>query len=371
MADEEDEVADDNEALHLQWWYDLDRPFLAEVGLLSARPSYSTLLVTDDGVFPVTLRLPETPDEERGLANFLAPPRDWRVTPREPDERWGTHSRHDALGFNGVAIKRLAFTIDAHSALVDPEIRREWGQELLAQQILHHIDDWWDNVRTWLEIATNQRLVQIGHENDDWLNPHKRTSIWAGGETGRPDELRVGGTVIRGPERVIGVTAEILQDCAALAATPPALAWRLLRDARALQNADQLRRAVIDAATAAELAATKRIDDLLANEADPKRQEILRKAKTLGRKAKALEKVGEELPANFYIDLVDRRNDAVHEGIEVRYPEWEAALRAALALVERVFPLPTAPGSSGPLTCNWSRTTRPETYGSRPGSNRF
>jgi hypothetical protein len=105
------------------------------------------------------------------------------------------------------------------------------------------------------------------------------------------------------------------------------MAWTLLRDARALQNADQLRRAVIDAATAAELAATKRIDDLLAKETDPHRRQTLSEAKTLGGKARALRDVGDELPENFKTDLVDKRNDAVHEGREVRYPNGK--LRSA------------------------------------------
>lgn len=364
MPHADDGGPDEDEEVHLEWWYDLDRPFLAEVGLLSARPYYPTSLATEDGTLPVTLRLPATPEIERGLANFLAPPQDWTATSREADEQWGTHSRNNALGFTGVAIKRVAFTVHATSGLVDPAIRAEWGQELLAQQILHNIDTWWENVRTWLEIATNQRLAQVGHEANDWLNPHTRTSIWAVDDSERRHEVRVGGTVILGPERVISVTPEILQDCVAFAATTPPLAWRLLRDARALQNAGQLRRALIDAATAAELAATTRIDELLARQTDPERQRILARAKTLGGKATALQEAGDELPANFKIDLVDRRNDAVHEGIEVRYPQWEAAFCVALALVERVFPLPTAPGSSEPLTCYWSRTTPPSVFGS-------
>jgi hypothetical protein len=357
-------ISDDDELVRLEWWYDLDRPFLAAAELLSARPDYLTLLATDDGVFPVTMRLPATPEVEVGLANFLAPPSEWSATTHEADEHWGTHSRQDGLGFKGVAIKRLTFSIHAQSALVHPAMRAEWGETLLAQQVLLQIDDWWDTVRTWLEIATNQRLTQIGHEASDALNPHTRTSIWAVDDDARRRQLNIGGTVILGPERVIGVTPEILHDCVALATTKPPMAWTLLRDARALQNADQLRRAVIDAATAAELAATKRIDDLLATETDPHRREMLTRARTLGKKADALENAGDSLPAGFHTDLVDRRNNAVHEGAEVQYPEWESAFRVALELVERVYPLPTAPGSSARLECYWARSARPETFGS-------
>jgi hypothetical protein len=170
MSDKDDAVLDEDEEVHLEWWYDLDRPFLAEVDLLAARPAYSTPLITEDGIFPASVPVPRTAPIERGIASFLAPPLDWMATAPEPDERWGTHSEHDALGFKGVAINRLAFSVHADSALVEPVIRAEWGQELLAQEVLHNIDAWWENVRTWLEIATNQRIAQVGHEANDWLN---------------------------------------------------------------------------------------------------------------------------------------------------------------------------------------------------------
>lgn len=52
------------------------------------------------------------------------------------------------------------------------------------------------------------------------------------------------------------------------------------------------------------------------------------------------------------VDRVDRRNDAAHKGIDLKYPEWEVAFRAALALVVQGFPLSTEPCTSEPLTCN-------------------
>ncbi|GAB4665666.1 hypothetical protein A5689_19570 [Mycobacterium intracellulare subsp. yongonense] len=354
--------------VHLEWWYDLDRPFLAEVDLLAAGSSYSTSFVTEDGVFAATVRLPRTPDVEGGLADYLAPPRDWAATLPTPGEEWGIHYKDHTLGFKGVVIKRLAFSIQAGPEVVEPAIRSEWGQDLLAVEILNTIDTWWENVRTWLEIATNQRLAQVGHEASDWLNPNTRTSIWTVDESGEREPLRAGGTVVQGPERVLGVTATILRDCLALAHFEPPLAWTLLRDARALQNANQYRRSVMDAATAAELAATKLVDDLLVGTESGERARLLRDRshQGLGGKAVLLRKLGQGPPEGFKADLVDRRNDAVHEGIDLKYLEWQAAFRAALALVEQGFPLPTPPGSSGPLTCYWSRTIQAHNVHSWP-----
>ncbi|WP_071288677.1 hypothetical protein [Mycolicibacterium llatzerense] len=358
MSDEDHATPDDD--VHLEWSYDLARPFLAHVSLLSAQRSYPTTLSTEEAVFPVSVFLPSRPNAERGIANFLAPPLDWLATPREAEERWGSHYRHDALGGKDVvAIKRLTFAVHAESRLVDPVARAEWGPELLAQEILHNIDTWWENVRTWLEIATNQRLAQIGHEDNDWINPHTRTSIWMIDDSGKRDQLNVGGTALRGPDRVLGVTPEILRDCVALATTPPHLAWSLLRDARALHQAGQLRRAIIDTATAAELAATKRIDELLTGELDPRDEKRLRKARTLGPKMTVLGEVGEQIPQNFDA-LINARNNAVHEGIDVAYHDWDGPFGAALEFVERHFPLPAAPGSSAPLMCHWSHAASHE-----------
>lgn len=341
------------DGVHLEWWYDLDQPFLADVDLLTARPHYATSLAAEDATYPATVHLPRRPETESGLANFLAPPHDWSSLPPEPDEQWGTHYRHSALGLTGVAIKRLAFTIQAEPHQVPPAIRSEWGPDLLALDILHHIDPWWENVKTWLEIATNQRLAQVGHEADDPWNPNTRTSIWSVDEDGTRRKSLIGGTILQGSARVLAVSAEILQDCLALAATTPPLAWTLLRDARALHDAGQYRRAVIDAATAAELAATTLIDGLLKGTEPAKRAKLIKGHQTLGGKRVLLETLGFKLPDTFKTDLVDRRNVAVHEGADVSNAQAEAAFREALTVVEIAFSLPTAPGSLTPLVCQW------------------
>lgn len=363
MCDEEASTTEQNDEFHLEWWYDLDQHFLGNVSLLNARPSYATELETDDGTFPATVHLPINPENAGGLANFLAPPADWAATPKTAEESWGTCSRTTALGFEGVAVKRLAFNLRTASALTPLDLRAE-GYYLLAQQILLHIDTWWDNVKTWLEITTNQRLAQIGHVTEDLLNPYTRASVWAvDNDTGQRDKLQIGGTMVRGPDRVLPVTPEALQDCVALATTPPPPAWTLLRDARSLQNDYQMRRSVIDAATAADLAAAHRIELLLAGETDQARRKKLTGAKTsaLGGKVATLRKFGDEdLPADLDT-LIKTRNGAVHDGFDVRWDKWEPSFLAALELVEHTFPLPTAPGSGRKLQCYWSHALLPST----------
>jgi hypothetical protein len=73
----------------------------------------------------------------------------------------------------------------------------------------------------------------------------------------------------------------------------------------------------------------------------------------LGRKKSLLSALGRPLPDNFQTDLVDKRNDAVHEGAEISRAEARDAIAAALSVVEEAFPLPTPPGSAEPIRRRW------------------
>jgi hypothetical protein len=161
--------------------------------------------------------------------------------------------------------------------------------------------------------------------------------------------------------RIAGVTSDLLRGCLALAGEDPPLAWILLRDARSLREAGagQRRRAVIDAATPAELAVTAMLDGLLKN---PKKRAKLEKKHLmlsqkkhlmLGQKTDLLDKLGSPLPQSFYDNLVYKRNDAVHEGRPISYEECSKAIAEAVPAVETAFPLPTPPESTQPLRRLW------------------
>lgn len=147
------------------------------------------------------------------------------------------------------------------------------------------------------------------------------------------------GRLTLGPT-VADVTADVLAGCLSLASnSAPDLAWTLLRDARSLSAVHQYRRAVIDAATAAELAITLMMDARL-EELDAKNREKIRKnCKSLGGKVEWLPKLGQPLPDGLYESLVDKRNDAVHEGHEVRPADCNTAIAASAAVVEMAYPL--------------------------------
>jgi hypothetical protein len=65
----------------------------------------------------------------------------------------------------------------------------------------------------------------------------------------------------------------------------------------------------------------------------------------LGSKVDWLPKLGQPLPDGLYESLVDKRNDAVHEGHEVRPADCNTAIAASSAVVEMAYPLPALLGT--------------------------
>lgn len=181
-----------------------------------------------------------------------------------------------------------------------------------------------------------------------------RTRIWVVSEGVQPEEWVGGGwTIGAQPAPIHGVDADVFAACVALCDVEPHIAWTLLRDARALQGVGQLRRAVIDAAIAAELAVIALLDERLQN-VEAKVQQVLREDnRMLGNKTRLLDRLGNGLPESFRKDLVEKRNQAVHKGVDPTLKECEAAIQAALQQVKSVFPLPESPVSGVPLVCRW------------------
>lgn len=110
---------------------------------------------------------------------------------------------------------------------------------------------------------------------------------------------------------------------------------------------------MIDAATAAELAVGELLDDRLKNVEEAVREALLGRRPMLGSKVALLEELGQGLPGSFTERLVNKRNRAVHRGVDPTFDECDAAIREALPLVEQVFPLPTPPGAASALVCLW------------------
>lgn len=348
----------------VEWWHDLEYPFIASTELIRQDRAFTSPLRTSVGTFYVTVMLPSLPADQSSTQNKLMPPRQWSATPPEASEEWGIDYQYPGQQSVNVVVKRLAFQgLIPPDEAVPAQDREEWGVDLFSIEIRDAIEQWWANVRIWIEISTGQRIARVGHEPPDlrtsvW-HPGSITPIWLVSRDGHRDEWKGGGTFITLRSPIRGLTPELLAACLSLADVEPELAWTLLRDARALQEVHQYRRAVIDAATAAELAVTRLLEDRLNEVGDDDAQAVrIKQARTLGAKTNLLSQLGYPFPQSFWDDLVEKRNNAVHESKSPTREECEAAIQAALVQVNRVFPLPTPAGAAEPLVCRWEEPTQ-------------
>ena len=106
--------------------------------------------------------------------------------------------------------------------------------------------------------------------------------------------------------------------------------------------------AVIDAATATEVALTTGLAALSATLQSTDVKKEIAKTRMLGPLLRLTRKLGLSLPPKIKEDLIDRRNDALHQGIDMTSAHAKAAIEAAWAVVRAHDPLPACcrePGS--------------------------
>jgi hypothetical protein len=164
--------------------------------------------------------------------------------------------------------------------------------------------------------------------------------FWVGNLDGtmRPSPMTFSGSFFPPAD---SLTAGGFQLCLAKAVqdeTPP-LEWLFLRDARSLHNAGDWRRAVIDAATASEIAITEWLDRRLDATELAVKSALLSRPRPLGPLTDLFSTLGGELPAGFKNQLVNPRNRAAHGGNFLSAAESEAAINSATTLLTATSPL--------------------------------
>jgi hypothetical protein len=243
-----------------------------------------------------------------------------------------------------VAVRRLVL-----AAEVDPGTE---DVQAIADRMVNATARWWACVSSWIEIVTGQHLTHVGHHVPQVIG--NRIPIWlneAGGQHSSPMKVPAKMRIELSPLHV--VDDHVFQSAALLAEPGPPLSWVLLRDARSLNDAGQYRRAVIDAATASDVAVTQLLDAELQVKNPTNRTQILNKSLMLGQKLSQLETLGSPLPQSFRDKLVAKRNVAVHEGAVIGEQECSDAIDEAVLVVEKAFPLPIPPGGGTALVRMW------------------
>lgn len=205
---------------------------------------------------------------------------------------------------------------------------------LLGPQLDNRLSPWWDMLSAWVEVATGQDLANLG---DRRPKQPPTFHLWGGNPDGTMRPLAMAFHATGFPPGH-PLPSEGLEAClSAVAEGRAAPQERLhLSDARSLHNNGQWRRAVIDAATAAEVGITSWID----SNADAEvRADLARRPRTLGALWRLYERLGGAVPDGFQRLVVDPRNDAAHRGMSLTSEQSAAAIGVTEELLKSTTPL--------------------------------
>jgi hypothetical protein len=216
----------------------------------------------------------------------------------------------------------------------------------IAQEIVNNVipalKPWMHLLADWIEVVQETFL-----ERND--SPGERSIIVGGSELipwyfdGERGHSLSQGTLTT-PGVVIGREGMTLPEwhlalrLAELQQNPPT-EYTFLRDARGSLRQQSTRRAVLDAATAAEISLAKLLDAQTASAAEPIRDAVRDGNNNLGRMTTTLRKTFKvKLPNDIQGGLAKPRNDAIHAGKPPTTDEATLALKIAEELVDLATP---------------------------------
>jgi hypothetical protein len=201
---------------------------------------------------------------------------------------------------------------------------------------------WFQRTAEWLTALTEQDL----HEGEPY--PFVREILYepslchfdSAGELVEPHIIRLRTTYpVHNPPHLLVDSAQWQRAVhEASAARFPPLPRQLLNSARAALARHRLRRSVIDAGTAAEVAAVDALRKQMSG-VPAQVQDAVLERKTLGALVGLCQKLGVLLPSNTLRDLVNPRNDAAHHGVDPSLKVATGAVALARQIVHSHCPL--------------------------------
>jgi hypothetical protein len=205
------------------------------------------------------------------------------------------------------------------------------------------VGGWFDALRTWVAVLTQQDTDIGGGPLRSEMTRGRGLAAWTvdGSTISRPAHSNVTDVVLRQTAPMAASTFELVLRLVARDASPPA-EHLLLVSARAALNRGEHRHAVIEAATATELALNRLFDTALRRLARSSREALLGEPRTLGRLAPLVGRMGIALPDNIVNNVVTPRNAVMHHNAVVSRVVASNAIDTAAEVVLLVEPLPTS-----------------------------
>jgi hypothetical protein len=203
-----------------------------------------------------------------------------------------------------------------------------WGYGLTAFD--QAVAGWKHSLRDWLSVIAGgpTDFLELAPGETRWASEDHNMALW--GES--YDYLHE-------PERVSRWEWEHVLAHIRSGDQPP-LARVLLTTAARAAATSNWRVAVIDAATAAEVALTTGLTAHLSAEASSQVvRALIERTRMLGPRLDLAKDLGMTLPARIHADLLEQRNAVIHRGTEVTETAAQAAIAAAWELVDEYEPL--------------------------------
>ena len=287
---------------------------------------------TDRAVF--SLSLPRLPADADGAGFLLEPPKNesWPCTETLGAMAWGYlgfEGRSDGRRILASWVNRVAIEIETYD-----EDRQPWQ---VAAAFGPKFNIWYANWLEWVSIWTGSpSAIDRGmaiQTQADLVAEHSGSQELTGW---------VSGATVRTYDSDFAATRAVAEAAARRASRPepPPLEWRLLNSARVLRDN---RRAVIDAATAAEVALAYALRTRLGEMPEDALEATIHSANGLVGLLKLVEQI-DSTEKSRWKRVADRlanpRNSCVHRGIKLTREEVQSAIEEAHTLLETYSPLP-------------------------------
>jgi len=250
--------------------------------------------------------------------------------------RWGGYFSYNIKDPINTAVASVHAAILSISPKQNGQTR---SLQAVADECMEHLPAWSSRLTDWIEILTGEDLSAV-HPVSATLMPERWTSTaWIHGSGSELDYAFVNPPVVlMGSDGKNAMDEKIWSTAIAAANAGRNIpdVWALIRDARAANLRDNRRRAVLDAATAAELIVDQQLrSELLRNNSLGFVDNLLKGAWQVSRRIEIMKALSMWLPVGLEAKLTSVRNKVVHSNQAVTRAQAEAAVEVAEELARR------------------------------------
>lgn len=269
----------------------------------------------------------------------------------QPDIDWAAYLQHSSP-WGTIASYQLddgrqptKITAQLHRVLLKAPVAgsaksRRKRTQVIADEIAEHVGDWISLIGDWYEVTTGSYLERSRSLSVENLTVEPELNRWSydGTKVHTLARMRKTDGVVIGQRPLDSASWARILLKANKRITPP-IEHLLLRDSRGSLLRGDTRRAVLDAATAAEISLFMLLDTHIGASSEPIKKIVREANYDMGRLARTLRKLfNVDIRPDLQKDLAERRHQAIHAGPEPSRNTATVALDIAAEVVDLSSP---------------------------------